>query len=195
MANMTLQSLDFLRLLPAFMREDGAVVGLSKAMDEIIPDLAGQIKRLSTWDKIDELSEAELDALAWELNILWYEKTASIAAKRDVIKNSDLVYQRLGTKWAVESVIHSYFGDGYVVEWFDYPEGEGEAGHFRVYSSNPSISNEKVNEFLAMLEKIKRKSAKLDEIIINLAVQACMYGGCAVHEVSREVHSIGATPI
>ena len=116
---MKLSTLEFIRLLPRFMREDGAVKGLAAAMDEIVPELAQSTATLSTWDHIDELTEAELDALAWELNILWYDTGASLDTKRALVKDSDLVYKRLGTKWAVENVINSYFGEGFVEEWFE----------------------------------------------------------------------------
>ena len=131
MADMKLSTLEFVRLLPEFMRGDTAVIGLAAGIDAIIPPLSKSIENLSTWDHIDNLSEDELDSLAWELNILWYDKAASIDAKREVIKNSDMVYKHLGTKWAVENVINSYFGEGYIREWFEY---EGEPGHLRVYS-------------------------------------------------------------
>ena len=187
---MKLGDLDFKRLLPAFMRDDGAVTGLSLALNEIVPQLEGSIQTLSTWDSIDLLSEEELDALAWELNILWYDVGANIDTKRDVIKNSDLVYRRLGTKWAVESVIKSYFGDGYITEWFEYG---GQPGRFRVYTANPSVSEERYGEFLNLLEKIKRASAKFDGLYITLTGQMPLYAGMAVHQSGRERYEIGAT--
>ena len=77
-----------------------------------MPELAQSTATLSTWDHIDELTEAELDAWLGELNILWYDTGASLDTKRALVKDSDLVYKRLGTKWAVENVINSYFGEG-----------------------------------------------------------------------------------
>ena len=187
---MKLGDLDCKRLLPAFMRDDGAVTGLSLALNDIVPQLEGSIQTLSTWDSIDLLSEEELAALAWELNILWYDVGANIDTKRDVIKNSDLVYRRLGTKWAVESVIKSYFGDGYITEWFEYG---GQPGRFRVYTANPSVSEERYGEFLNLLEKIKRASAKFDGLYITLTGQMPLYAGMAVHQSGRERYEIGAT--
>ncbi len=163
--SMTLQNLEFLRLLPAFMREDAAVQGLSAGLDAIIPQLAERIKHLTTWDQIDNLTEAELDELAWELNILWYALDADIDVKRDLVRNSDMVYRHLGTKWAVENVIRSYFGTGRIEEWFTYG---GQPGRFRVHSSNPAITGEKLDSFLNLLYKIKRASAKLEAIWLEL---------------------------
>ena len=187
---MKLSNIEFLRLLPQFMRDDKAVQGLAAGIDEIVPDLAASISKLSTWDRIDELSETELDELAWELNIPWYSTGATIGIKRDVIKNSDQVYRHLGTKWAVENVIKTYFGDGYITEWFEY---DGEPGHFQVNSSNPSLNNERLAEFLNLLEKVKRASAKLDAIVISLSGELNLSVGVAVHEIGAERYAIGAT--
>lgn len=186
---MRLSTLEFIRLLPQFMREDMAVRGLSYGIDSIIPGIYESVQILTTWDKVDEMTEEQLDELAWELNVLWYDKSASVDAKRDVIKNSDLVYQRLGTKWAVENVINSYFGDGYIREWFEY---EGEPGHFRVYSTNPTLNNERLTEFLNILDKVKRYSAKLDGIYITLTGEMPLTAGVGIRETSMETYRIGA---
>lgn len=189
---MNLSNLDFIKLLPMFMREDSAVKGLAAGVDEIIPQLADSLSTLSTWDCIDRLSEAELDDLAWELNIQWYDITADIGVKRELIKNSDKVFRHLGTKWAVENVITTYFGEGYIQEWFEYG---GAPGRFRVYSTNPTLTQERLTDFLNLLNKVKRASAKLDGIIINLASQMPLSAGVAFHEIGYETHGIGAKPI
>ena len=189
---MNLSNLEFIRLLPQFMRDDDAVKGLAAGIDEIIPPLTESLSTLSTWDHIDSLSEAELDDLAWELNILWYDTTADIGVKREIIKNSDKVYRHLGTKWAVENVITTYFGEGYIQEWFEY---DGEPGRFRVYSTNPTIEQERVTEFINLLNKVKRASAKLDGIFITMDSQMPLAAGIAFHEIGHETHGIGANPI
>ena len=162
---MKLSELEFIRLLPQFMREDAAVKGLASGLDIIIPQLSESIKFLTTWDQIDNLTEAELDELAWELNILWYDTGADISIKREVIKNSDKVYKHLGTKWAVENVIESYFGNGYIKEWFEY---DGQPGRFRVHTTNPTVTGIQLSSFINLLNKVKRASAKLDAVYIDL---------------------------
>lgn len=190
MKGMKLDALEFIRLLPAFMRGDLAIIGLSNAFDEIMPSLAESAGRMTTWDKIDQLSEAELDDLAWELNILWYDKAASIEAKRELVLNSDKVYRKLGTKWAVENVINTYFGDGYISEWFEY---NGQPGHFRVYSTNPTLNSERLTEFMNILNKVKRHSSKLDGIFITLTGRMPLAAGVGISEASKETYKIGAT--
>lgn len=188
---MKLNDLDFLRLLPQFMRDDAAVKGLAAGIDAIVPGLAASIRKITTWDHIDELSERELDELAWELNIPWYETSSSLAIKREVVKSSDLIHARLGTKWAVDNVIRTYFGSGYVSEWWEYG---GDPGHFQIHSSNPSLNNERFDEFLHLLEKVKRASAKLDSVVISLSGELPLYAGVALHEIGKEQYSIGGMP-
>ena len=187
---MKLNNLEFIRLLPQFMRDDDAVKGLAAGIDSIVPGLTASIARLTTWNHIDKLSESDLDELAWELNVPWYDTTASLAIKREVIKSSDQIHARLGTKWAVENVIRTYFGSGFVSEWWEYG---GEPGHFQVNSSNPSLNNERFNEFLHLLAKVKRASAKLDSVVISLSGELPLWCGVALHEVGKERYSIGGS--
>ena len=186
---MTLNTLEFLRLLPRFMTDDLAVKALAGGIDELAPEITDACGILTTWDRINELSEDELDELAWELNILWYDTGANVQTKRELILNSDKVYKHLGTKWAVENVITTYFGDGYLREWFEY---EGTPGYFRVYSTNPTLNNERLTEFLNILEKVKRHSAILEAIYITLTGEMKLSAGCQVHDTSFETHKIGA---
>lgn len=186
---MKLSTLEFIRLLPQFMQDDAAVRGLSAGIDQIIPQLAVDIEKLSTWDCIDLLPESELDELAWELNIPWYDTGATIDIKRNIVRDSDKIYKKLGTKWAVENIINTYFGDGYIEEWFEY---SGDPGHFRVYSNNPTVNESKFTEFINLLNKVKRASAKLDGVYITLTGQMNMYAGTALHEIGTEQYNVGA---
>ena len=180
---MKLENLDFIKLMPRFMQDDKAVQGLAAAVNDIIPGLAASLRKLSTWDCIDDLSDAELDELAWELNIEWYDKNAPIEVKREIVKDSDITHKTLGTKWAVERVINTYFGDGEISEWFEYG---GEPGHFQVHSSNPTINNARLTEFLALLDKIKRASAKLDAVVISNSGEAVLSAGVGFHDVGTD---------
>ena len=113
---MRLSEVEMIKLLPSWMAQDGADRGLAAGCDTLSRDAFARLKLLSRWDKIDQLSEAELDEMAWELNIQWYDSTAPIETKRAVIRNSDRVYAKLGTPYAVAQIIADYFGTGEVRE-------------------------------------------------------------------------------
>lgn len=185
---MNLKELDTIRLLPQFMRVDKFNRGLAKGIDEVAHDFEVTISSMSTWDSIESLSEEELDALAWELNATWYRLDASIEVKRQLIKDSRRMNKKLGTKWAVECIINTYFGDGFIQEWFEY---EGEPGHFKVFSANPKVTNENLIEFLSILEKVKRASSHLDSIVISLTGRMQLHAGVAYHETGFDTIRLG----
>lgn len=166
------ESMNFVELLPAFMRSDETDITLSGVVDQITEKLSARIRLLTTWDQIDNMSVSELDALAEELHIGWYDKSASRDIKASIIKDSDIVHAKMGTNWAVMRVIRTYFGDGNIVDWFDYG---GKPYHFKIETMNQELLKEKEAAFLRILEAVKRKSAVLD------AIQLVCDGECNVN--------------
>ena len=90
----------------------------------------------------------------------------------------------------MENVINTYFGEGYMEEWFQYG---GEPGRFRIYSTNPTLNESKFTEFLTILSKVKRASSQLDGVFISLTGQMTLRSGAALHEIGKEQYNIGAT--
>jgi len=162
---MDLKNMDFIKLLPSFMRTDAANIGLSVSVDAIAEELYSKIVLFTTWDKIDLLQSDELDMLAEELHISWYDKAAAIDVRRNIIKESDLVHAKMGTNWAAKQVINKYFGEGEIIDWYTYG---GEPGHFKIQTLNQSILKDKYEQFISILDKVKRKSAQIDSIELIL---------------------------
>lgn len=189
---MRLHETEILKLLPAWMQEDASNKGLAAGIDETTKAITARLKLLSRWDKIDQLSEAELDEMAWELNIQWYDSTAPIEAKRAVIRNSDRVYSKLGTRYAVEQIVTDYFGTGEVREWYEYG---GKPHHFKVLSDNPELVNNNLDLFLKLLGVVKRRSSWLDAILICLTGEMYLFSGMAVRDHTYEEHVMGCDEI
>lgn len=185
---MRLTEAEILKLLPEWMRDDPSVIGLATGTDEVVKALTARARLLSRWDQLDNLSEAELDEMAWELNIPWYDSTASIDSKRAIIRNSDLVYAKLGTTFAVEQIVTDYFGAGQVREWFQYG---GEPHHFKIMSDNPELVNNNLSRFLKLLEVVKRRSSWLDAILIALTGEMLFFPAIAFRDHAVERHVMG----
>ena len=176
------------RMLPTPMKRDDGTAAMAQVAAEELERRGTESKLPQLWGQFDGMAGGLLDILAEDLGLTWYDSDAPAAVKRELLKNSGQVFRRLGTKWAVENVIGTYFGEGFVREWFEY---DGEPGHFRVYSPNPSVNQERLEEFLSLLERVKRTSAKLDGIFISLTGQTPIYAGVAVRETSTERYEIG----
>lgn len=178
---MRLSDADIRKLIPIFMRDDAAVEALAKAVNHLITEPGSKVKQLRTWDKIDELDDAELDELAWELSVDWYSSALPLDRKRDTIKVSDQVHSKRGTKRAVEQLISAYFGSGYVQEWFDagYPFTP-DPFHFIVLTANKDTTEAIFQEFRRISSAAKSVRSKLDGIFYLGEVGATVTAGKSV---------------
>ena len=179
---------NMVRMLPEPMKRDDGTAAMARVAAEELERRGIESGLPRLWGRFDDMAGDLLDILAEDLGLTWYDSDAPAAVKRELLKNSGQVFRRLGTKWAVENVIGTYFGEGFVREWFEY---DGEPGHFRVYSPNQSVNQERLEEFLSLLERVKRTSAKLDGIFISLTGMMPLCAGMAVRETSTERYEIG----
>lgn len=173
---MNLDDVKMENLLPFWMKENPDDVALAKQVNKAIRKLYATSQLLTTWDKLDQLPEEVLDRLAWELDVDWYDSGASKETKVALIRDSEYIHSKKGTVAAVEKVIKAYFGDEKLMEWFEYG---GDPHHFKVFTTNPNLVAQNLEKFLYMLEKVKRKSSKLDAIMIGLTGIEYVYLGAA----------------
>ena len=111
--------------------------------------------------RMDELPEDVLDALAYDLDVFWWRPDASLAEKRDGIKQALVSHRRLGTTQAVQDAINAYFGGGSVEEWFEYND---DPFYFRVYGANVAPGTPEYAAFLRTIDGVKRCSAVLSSV-------------------------------
>ena len=178
---MDLSNIDLLALQTAYMQQDPTTKAMCAAITPQLQGVADKVATCLILQRVDELDEDVLDELAWELHIDWYDATAQIDVKRKLIKNSDAVHSYAGTPYAVEQVLNDYYDDAMIQEWFEYGYDQG---YFRIITSNPDIdvNGSKYQQFMKILECVKRKSAWLHEIVMKATIQAEQYIGIATSE-------------
>lgn len=189
---MKLKETDIKKLLPLFMQADKEWRGLADGVNKVFRDIAEDLPKLSTWDKIDVLTDAELDDLADEIRCLWYKKDYPIEKKRSLLKTAEEVYRTLGTVYAVEEVIgKSFDGTATVQQWFEY---NGNPHYFKIETTSANILNgNRLVEFLRILNIVKRKSQWLEKIIILLLAEMTdqpVSIGTAFHDATTENHYV-----
>lgn len=176
---------DLMKFIPLFMRDDDTVKAIVEAVNDVVSHI--DTDRLRTWDQLEKLTHEELDALAHELNVLWYNAAGTLSQKREQIRTSDAVWKTLGTRYAVETVISQLFIKGKLREFWEY-EG-GKPHHFSVEVYDPSaLTEDGEKEFRRILEMVKRKSQILDSIVLILTPNFWMYNGVAIHDITKETH-------
>lgn len=167
---------DLIQTLPVALTHDESVIAFAKALAVGLQENAKLAKRAGIYYRIDELPENILDALAVDLHVDWYDYNAKLDRKRAVVASSIFVHRYMGTPAAVQRILDDYFGEGKVVEWFDYG---GQHHHFRIETDNMSMVDQNLERFLTMLSKAKRASAVLDEIEVKLEKEAVIGTGIA----------------
>lgn len=172
--NMTLSNIESKKLLPLFMRSDIFDSVICSGIDNIIKDVKALIdSNVGFWKQLDLMSEKQLDDVAEELCVHWYRYDAGIEQKRQIIKNAGNISRKLGTPWATEQILNVYFGEAYVVEYWEYG---GEKKHFKVTTFNTDTVDRDAAMFMSVLDKIKRKSAILDYVeVLDYSTNDLLY--------------------
>lgn len=183
---MKLEDVDIKKLLPEFMKNDKYDALLADGMSNLFQKLSLNLKRVVIVGQTDYLNEAELDQLARDQNIFWYNYLGSLETKRRQIKEAPLIFNRLGTVWAVEKVMNSYLSNTELEEWFDYG---GEPNHFRFKTEDLNILHDDIQTFVSILEKIKRKSQWLDGIYLSLKSKCRYYPACGLIERTKYIYN------
>ena len=164
---MRLSTADVLKLVPEFMLDDEAVKGLAAAVNKLIREPGRKVKTVRVWDQIDELDDAQLDELAYELDIDWYSSGLPLENKRAVIKISDLVHSRRGTKWAVEELVSAYIAPGFIKEWHEDDYINPKPYHFSVYTSHRHVTDASIQEFRAIAKVAMPVRSRIDGIYFS----------------------------
>lgn len=172
---MRLADIDFLRLLPRFMRDDRNAAAFAYAVQSQIIAVSNNIEHARIYSRIDSLSEELLDELAWQFNIVEYRKDYDIAIKRTLIKGCMELHYKRGTVESVEDVVRKIFGDAKVEEWFDYG---GEPYHFKITTSNTSATDEMIQEVSNIIKETQNVRSYLEAVIIEIIQSMSLYVGC-----------------
>jgi phage tail P2-like protein len=162
--NNTLFDADFLKALPPPLREDERLLALGKIAAERLRETATMIKQNIIYARIDELPEAILDMLAYDMKVDWWDYTYTLDEKRRTLKESPSVHRIKGTKAAVERAVSAIYPNSKVTEWFEYG---GEPYKFRLHiklEAGGEIDTDKHGRVLAGIEYYKNLRSHLDGV-------------------------------
>lgn len=175
---MNLQGLDLMQFLPLYMRNDESAIALAFAVENQIKKVASNIALAQIYANIGGQSDTVLDEIAWQFNVVEYSATLPIEAKRDLVKNCMKQHAIRGTKKAVENVINSAFGSGWVEEWFEY---NGSPGHFKVHTTNAATTDQMVAEFDQAVSSTQNARSWLEAVIVELVAGMDLNFACYTH--------------
>lgn len=111
---------DFTKYLPQPLTHDPKMIALAKAAASELMTVSGAVENVLIYSRIDTLPEEVVDILAYDFHVDWYDQSYPLEVKRRILKGSVKVHKKMGTKYAVESVLQSLHPDSRIEEWFQY---------------------------------------------------------------------------
>ena len=183
---------ELLDLLPAAMKADVDMVCLSYAIKQVTRELLRAARETQTQSFIDGLPEHILDVLAVETNAMYYDESLPIEAKREIIRASiSAWYARAGTPAAVEELVTAVFGEGSVVEWFDFTEGEIAPGLFDIVTNAP-LTEDIIEYFNNMIHRVKNERSHLRRVLVERHTRASpRIAACAHSDMDFTIANCG----
>lgn len=165
-------------LLPEKIAKDTDTRCLSFAIKQEHQRLLRLTDKTRTLSVIEELPEKILDVLAVELRTPYYQESMDIETKRSIIKRTLLWHTKAGTPSAVSELIEIVFGEGNIVEWFDYDEPPYTPGTFDIIT-NAQMTEEITEYFLSIIQRVKNTRSHIRRILIHREMNALWYAGAA----------------
>lgn len=153
-------------LLPEKIAQDIETQCLSYAIKQEHQRLLDLSDHTRTMSVIDELPERILDILAVELRTPYYQESMNLTTKREIIKRTLLWHTKAGTPSAVEELVEIVFGQGEVVEWFNFTEGEKIPGTFDIVT-NARLTEDIASYFLSIIQRVKNTRSHIRRILIE----------------------------
>lgn len=158
-------STDFSEFLPGALRHDIKMIALARTLTEKLLAVSGSMDSVLIYSRFEELPEDLVDILAYDMHVDWYNYNYPLWIKQDIVKNSVRVHKRMGTKYAVETVINSLHPQSRLEEWFEYG---GNHHCFRIVINADNREHEiDIDKIVKSINMYKRLSAHLESIVLE----------------------------
>ena len=164
---MKLTDLSLLALQTAFMQRDLTTQGMCSGLDSELKNAATNTYNILMFQALKTVGDTPfghqlVDELAWQFHVDFYDKSANIETKKNLVKTSIKIHRTKGTPQAVLDLIKTAFPvDTVLSEWFNYG---GEPYRFKITTS--SLNNIDVSTFLKALNSVKNERSYLEELAV-----------------------------
>lgn len=157
------------KLAPKIIKDNSILTVTEKLIEKHI---ISNIKFLVYLDRIDEMSESELDIVARELHVDFYDYSMTVSEKRKSCKTSFAIHATKGTKAAVVKVLDIFFDNAEIKQWYEY---KGTPGYFRVLINE--VVPDTLSKAVERIEDAKKKSQHLEKLIFLSKSNQKFYSG------------------
>lgn len=173
-----IRELSLLDAAPPNLAEDPECAALLNAASTAFRKLADKAEMLILLPNIDRQPSEIVDALAYHYHVDFYDASLPLETRRNLVKNHNEWHRIKGTPAAVERIIQTLFGDGYLVEWF---QRDGMDPYtFEVHTTNAAAAGEKLQQFVAAINAVKNVRSHMTRIVVDENTSGTIYAGAAM---------------
>lgn len=166
------------RILPSSISGDATVKDIVQAISGRLAQLGEQAELVLILPRLKKLPEEIVNELAWQYHVDFYDVTAGLTKKRELVRKAIARHRYKGTPAAVEEVCSAAFDSAEVLEWYNYG---GEPYHFRVRMVQESIPDEAVMaEMVEAVNSAKNVRSWLDGLTFYNQPKGTVYVAGAV---------------
>lgn len=134
--------------------------------------IVSNFKYLRYLERIDTMKENELDLLAEELDVDFYDFGLKIEEKRKLCRIAFETQRIKGTHKAINNILEVFYDKGEILEFVDY---NGNPGNFKIQIQG--TANEKaLTTILERVEYVKKHSQHLEGIRFKNFLKINLYG-------------------
>lgn len=167
-------------IAPPSINRDKNVQAVCAVIDVEMRNLAQQTRLVLLLPRLDELSEELVDELAWQYHVDFYDYSADLTKKRNLVRQAIAWHKRKGTPAAVEEVCTAAFKTAKVFENWEYG---GEPYHFQVRLIEEGIPNQAViDSLIQVINETKNTRSWLDGLSFYREIQGTIYYGGIVNQ-------------
>lgn len=157
-------------------RYNPEIQAISYALQMEKQRIMGLAQRTRTMAMIDELPEPILDVLAVELRTPYYTGDMTVDQKRTIVKNTLVWFNKAGTPAAVQELVAATFGQGEVVEWFNFTEEPFTPGTFDIVT-DARMSDDIVLQFSRIIKFVKNTRSHIRRVLVEKHGKMAEYAG------------------
>ena len=172
--NVPLIDAKFTDAMPEILAGEPWMQALANVVQRHVRRLIERENYCSIYNRLDEMPEWVLDAIAVNIRAETYRQTDDIQAKCDNIRFALWGNNIKGTVAATEGLAWAVFGaDGVAVEeWFDYGD---DPGYFQIVTYDRWLTENMLQDFVKQMDGYKRLSIWLRRFLMQFAFDQLLY--------------------
>ncbi len=162
-----LRSASILDFVPESIADDPEVIAISLALDPELQDVAAHLIDIIIMPRIDQQPVEVLDAIGWSMRLtelaIW--DTATVDAKRALLKNIFAVRKKSGTPWSLRRAFDIVQVTATIIEWWQ--EG-AQPNTYRIeIDGSGGVTREQLVDLMELVRRFARTSQKLAQTAIE----------------------------